>query len=76
MVTHCGPFAISVHFTSQQSSQTWTPINIYGPCTGDLRDDFVTWFHNLNIPDDEDWLIMGDFNFIRSPTNMNKPGGI
>jgi hypothetical protein len=30
---------------------------------------------NLNIPPDEDWLLLGDFNFIRSPSNRNKPGG-
>jgi hypothetical protein len=56
MVMHCEPFAISVHFTSQQSSQSWTLVNIYGPCNGELRDDFVTWSYNLNIPDNEDWL--------------------
>jgi hypothetical protein len=30
---------------------------------------------SLNIPPDEDWLLVGDFNFIRSPSNRNKPGG-
>jgi hypothetical protein len=35
----------------------------------------VQWLYNLNIPIDEDWLILGDFNFIRSPENRNKPGG-
>jgi exonuclease III len=76
MVMHCESFALSVHFTSQHSSQNWTLVNIYGPCTGDLREDFVNWFENLIIPDDEDWLLLGDFNFIRSPTNINKPGVI
>jgi hypothetical protein len=27
------------------------------------------------MPDDTDWLIMGDFNFIRNPNDRNKPGG-
>jgi hypothetical protein len=27
------------------------------------------------MPQDTDWLIMGDFNFIRSPADRNKPGG-
>jgi hypothetical protein len=75
MVMHCEPFAISVHFTSKQSTQKWTLVNVYGPCNGDLRDHFVQWLYNLNIPDDEDWLILGDFNFIRSPAYRNKPGG-
>jgi endonuclease/exonuclease/phosphatase family metal-dependent hydrolase len=75
MVMHCELFALSVHFTSTQSAQSWTLVNIYGPCTGENRDKFVQWLYDLNIPDDEDWILMGDFNFIRSPNNRNKPGG-
>ena len=37
--------------------------------------DFSSWLFNLNIPSNENWLILGDFNFIRSLTNRNKPGG-
>ena len=72
---HCQPFALSVHFTSKHDSYSWTLINIYGPCTGDLRKEFVDWLYDLSVPDDEDWLFVGDFNFIRSPDNRNKPGG-
>jgi exonuclease III len=75
LIMHCEKFAISVHFTSVHSSQAWTLVNIYGPCTGEYRDEFVQWLFNLNIPPDEDWLLVGDFNFIRSPQNRNKPGG-
>jgi hypothetical protein len=25
--------------------------------------------------DDSDWIIVGDFNFIRQPSYRNKPGG-
>jgi hypothetical protein len=35
----------------------------------------VQWLFNLNIPPDEDWLLVGDYNFIRSLENKNKPGG-
>jgi exonuclease III len=75
LVMHCEPFALSVHFTSTQSSQSWTLVNVYGPCTGEHREAFIQWLYDLNIPTDEDWLIAGDFNFIRSPSNRNKPGG-
>ena len=51
-------------------------MNIYGPCTGEMRELFVDWLFELNIPNDEDWLILGDFNFIRSPENRNKPGEV
>jgi hypothetical protein len=75
MVMHCDSFAISLHFTSTQSPQAWTLVNVYSPYHGDKRNDFVHWLYGLNIPDNEDWLLVGDFNFIRSPNNRNKPGG-
>jgi hypothetical protein len=75
MIMHCEPFAISVNFSSTQSSQKWTLVNIYGACSGDLRDSFTQWLFDLNIPPDEDWLLLGDFNFIRSLDNRNKLGG-
>lgn len=27
------------------------------------------------MPGDTDWILMGDFNFIRAPTDRNRPGG-
>jgi hypothetical protein len=27
------------------------------------------------MPEDVDWMIVGDFNLIRDPCNRNKPGG-
>jgi hypothetical protein len=75
MVMHCNTFAVSVHFSSTQSAHKWTLVNIYGPCQGEAREEFVEWLFDLYIPDEEDWLLVGDFNFIRSPSNRNKPGG-
>jgi hypothetical protein len=76
MVMHYEHFAICVHFTSKQTSQAWTLVNIYGPCDGELRYYFVKWLYELNILDDEDWLLIGYFNFIISPSNKNKHGVI
>jgi hypothetical protein len=39
------------------------------------RDLFVTCLYNLVISPLENWLSIGDFNFIRSHENHNKPGG-
>jgi mannosylglycoprotein endo-beta-mannosidase len=39
------------------------------------RDNFVSWLYNLIIPPGENLLVLGDFNFIRSHENRNKPGG-
>ena len=50
-------------------------VNVYGPCQGETRVDYTTWLLNLHIPHNEDWLLVGDFNYIRSPNNRNKPGG-
>ena len=68
-------FALGVELTSTQSNHSWKLINVYGPCQGELREAFTTWLFELDIPSSEDWLILGDFNYIRSPDNRNKPGG-
>ena len=68
-------FSLVIKFCSTQSAQEWTLVNIYGPCQGDPRVIYTEWLHNLHIPSNEDWLLLGDFNYIRSPDNRNKPGG-
>ena len=67
--------SLSVKFTCNLSSESWILTNIYGPCQADKRALFIDWLANINMPDDENWLLMGDFNFIRKPTDRNKPGG-
>jgi hypothetical protein len=68
-------FAIVINFTSTHNSDSWTMVTVYGPCKGLERDDFVQWLYNLVIPVDSLWLLLGDFNFIRSTENRNKPEG-
>jgi hypothetical protein len=49
--------------------------NIYGPSQVERKSDFIEWFSNMDMPDDMDWLIMGDFNFIRNlQTETNQEG--
>jgi endonuclease/exonuclease/phosphatase family metal-dependent hydrolase len=36
---------------------------------------FISWFHNLDIQDNINWILMGDFNFYRSLENRNRSGG-
>ena len=57
------------------SSHAWTLANIYGPCTGEEHLNFVSWLYDVQIGASEDWILMGDFKFIRSPANRNRPGG-
>jgi hypothetical protein len=68
-------FGLIVKFTSSHNNASWTLVSVYGPCQGIERDNFVRWLYNLQIPISENWLLVGDFNFIRSHENRNKPGG-
>jgi hypothetical protein len=47
---------------------------IYGPCAGQDRQDFIEWFNSLQIEDAENWLFIGDFNFYRSLEDRNRGG--
>ena len=67
-------FGIIVQFTSKHNNEVWTLVNVYGPCRGQARDDFVDWLYHLSIPDSANWLVLGDFNFIRSTENRDLPG--
>ena len=49
-------------------------VKVYGPCGGPETDEFVQWLHDLHIQAHELWLLVGDFNFIRSVDNRNRPG--
>jgi hypothetical protein len=36
---------------------------------------FLDWFKQIQMPDDMQWIIMGDFNYIRYPSNRSRSGG-
>ena len=69
------PYGIIVSFISVHNANQWTFVNVYGPYQGPPRDDFVQWLYNLDIPVDDNWLLVGNFNFIRSLENRNLPEG-
>jgi hypothetical protein len=68
-------FALGIKFTSTHSNAEWTLVNVYGPCDGIDRMNFTAWLFSINIPITEDWILAGDFNYIRAPDNRNRPGG-
>ena len=35
--------AIHIEFTSVHNAKSWTLVNVYGPCKGVERDNFVSW---------------------------------
>jgi hypothetical protein len=45
---------------------------VYGPYRQPARDQFVNWLCNLQIQDEDLWLLIGDFNFYRFVENRNK----
>lgn len=47
---------------------------MYGPCTPKGKRDFITWLKNMDIPVDEDWVFLGDFNLYRYAENRNREG--
>lgn len=68
-------FSISIKFSSKISDTSWYLTNIYGPCLTEERIIFMNWFKNIQMPDDCNWLVLGDFNYIRYPSNRNREGG-
>jgi hypothetical protein len=67
-------FGLVIHFQSTLSEENFTLVNIYGPCDGIPRENFIAWLFHLDIPDDALWLLVGDFNFYRYSDNRNRPG--
>lgn len=67
--------AYSIKFCSKLTNQNWTLWNIYDPCSNNGRTEFLSWFSNIQIPPNETWIFLGDFNLIRHQENRSRPGG-
>ena len=74
-LTFSNEFGISVEFTSNHTSTNWLLTNVYGPCTPSGKQQFTTWLKNIQMPNDFPWLLIGDFNLMRSSKNRNRLGG-
>lgn len=68
-------YATTVELTSVLLGTQWFLTNIYAPCTTEGKREFLQWFSSIDMDNDADWLIVGDFNLIRNEDNRNKPGG-
>jgi hypothetical protein len=64
-----------MEFTCTFSLQKIYITNIYAPCSDDGRVEFTQWLNSLDSSEYELWMIMGDFNLIRSQSDRNIPGG-
>jgi exonuclease III len=74
-VLHSMKFAITIRFKATHNAEEWVLTNIYGPCSGQDRHNFINWLNSLNIDDDVNWMLIGDFNFYRSLQDRNREGG-
>jgi exonuclease III len=68
-------FHITVALTCTFTDRTWHLTNIYAPCNIEGRNDFIQWFADLDSSEYDLWMLVGDFNLIRSSEDRNRPGG-
>jgi exonuclease III len=68
-------FALTVKLTSLQSGHQWFLTNVYGPCSPPSKAESTNWLYNLDTSSYDLWMMLGDFNLIRSPDNRNRPSG-
>jgi hypothetical protein len=48
---------------------------VYGPSIAEGKLNFINWLENIQMSEDLDWFLLGDFNLIRKPEDRNEPGG-
>jgi hypothetical protein len=65
---------MNLEFSSVLSGATWVLTNIYALCSPEGRQNFPSWLNDIDMSHDCDWLLVGDFNVIRRPSDSNKPG--
>jgi hypothetical protein len=68
-------FGITLSFKSTHNNDLWKLTTVYGPCEEPDRSLFIDWFRGHVIDDSDNWIFLGDFNFYRSLSNRNRPGG-
>jgi len=68
-------FAISVEINSKMSDDSWILTNVYGPCTPEGKQNFTDWLRQIQMPEDREWIVLGDFNLIRKPEDRNRGEG-
>lgn len=68
-------YSITIKFTSSISWQSFHLSNIYGPVAAAQKPAFISWLYNWDTCQIDDWILLGDFNLMRTPENRNRPGG-
>jgi hypothetical protein len=68
-------YSVIVQLTSKQSGMPFHVTNIYDPLASAEKVAFISWLYNFDTSTIDDWIILGDFNLLRYPSNRNRPGG-
>ena len=61
--------------TSTLNNNSWILTIVYAPCTQAGKRSFLEWFMGIQMPDQIEWIIVGDFNLIRRLEDRNREGG-
>jgi hypothetical protein len=67
-------FALTVKFKSKLNNQHWKLSTVYDPSHGESRNEFTQWLYDLQIRAEENRMLIGDFNYYRSPEDCNRDG--
>ena len=75
IIINSSKFQLTVQLTCKLSARVIYITNVYTPTAVEERDEFPTWLYVVDTSLMEFWMILGDFNLMRSPDNRNRPGG-
>jgi hypothetical protein len=65
-------FVVSMEMTSIFNNNSWILTSVYAPYTPAGKRSFLEWFKHIQMPEQTEWIIVGDFNLIRKPKDRNK----
>ena len=68
-------FQVTIQLTCKISLAVWHITNVYGPTLSDERALFTDWLYNIDTTPLHNWMILGDFNLIRSNANRSRGSG-
>ena len=74
-VIQSSKFQLTVQLICKMSARIIYITNVYAPTIEEEREVFLNWLHDVDTSLMEFWIILGDFNLMRSPDNRNRPGG-
>ena len=68
-------YHITVELTCKINAHVWYLTNIYGPAHHDDKQEFFDWLLSIDKSPMHNWIILGDFNLIKSNENRNRGHG-